>query len=636
MGLSTTYTKAETDYLIQNVSSIKNSKPLAITDASPTIEGWYKPTTSGTYANAGGLVAQVGYDTLFYFDGTTWSKVEVEMPLISNGIKEISIDNAFEKPLTYGYLSNDDGGIRGNGTDTNWVHTDFLLIKANSIVTYEGTETPSNVGQVCFYDANKNFIISIAGGSDSSFTATDNMIYIRVCKKTSASAAVVRFTTTEIKEVAFKEDLINLSVVNDGKNYKYDINHFLFYGQSLSQGDWESKIISNSQKYNSIMFTGGVRVWENRTPATNYNGFIPAVERSFSYLSGETVVGAEVRGETPCSGAADKIIELIKDEDGFQYYDQQYQMLISAPGMGGTGIVALSDKSGIYYQRLISDIINGKRICDEGGLTYNVPAISWIQGETDVYNSMSATVYYNNMKTLFENLNTDIKAITGQSDDIQFFLYQTQAFDWFYGGKWTYPDIPLAQLKICKDFENINMATPIYHLPHITNDCHFTAEGSKWLGGHFGVAYKRKVIDMSKQKTFINLKSYKVLGNRIYLKFDAPVYPLKFDTQNVIDRGVSKGFQIRNPNDRNQNSYLDIITDVSINKYDTVRITCNQSPIGKKLTYAINGTGSSDTSSGNLRDSQEINFYFKNDLNDSIDSNHKLYNWCPLFECILD
>ena len=57
------------------------AKPLAISDASPTVSGWYKPTTSGTYANAGGLVAQVGYDTLFYFDGTTWSKVEVALPM---------------------------------------------------------------------------------------------------------------------------------------------------------------------------------------------------------------------------------------------------------------------------------------------------------------------------------------------------------------------------------------------------------------------------------------------------------------------------------------------------------------------------------------------------------------------------
>ena len=56
------------------------AKPLAIADATPTTAGWYKPTTSGTYANAGGLVAQKGYDTLFYFDGTTWSLIEVDLP----------------------------------------------------------------------------------------------------------------------------------------------------------------------------------------------------------------------------------------------------------------------------------------------------------------------------------------------------------------------------------------------------------------------------------------------------------------------------------------------------------------------------------------------------------------------------
>ena len=75
------------------------AKPLAITDASPNVVGWYKPTTSGTYANAGGLVAQEGYDTLFYFDGTTWSKVEVAFPQAPTAklplYSEIKSDNIF-------------------------------------------------------------------------------------------------------------------------------------------------------------------------------------------------------------------------------------------------------------------------------------------------------------------------------------------------------------------------------------------------------------------------------------------------------------------------------------------------------------------------------------------------------------
>lgn len=58
----------------------KTAKPLKPTDGSPTIEGLYMPTEAGTYANAGGLVAQEGYYTLFFFDGINWTKSEVLMP----------------------------------------------------------------------------------------------------------------------------------------------------------------------------------------------------------------------------------------------------------------------------------------------------------------------------------------------------------------------------------------------------------------------------------------------------------------------------------------------------------------------------------------------------------------------------
>ena len=84
------------------------AKPLAIADASPTVSGWYKPTTSGTYANAGGLVAQVGYDTLFYFDGTTWSKVEVVMQKGADGktIERYDANKSYESGTVLFYKYN--------------------------------------------------------------------------------------------------------------------------------------------------------------------------------------------------------------------------------------------------------------------------------------------------------------------------------------------------------------------------------------------------------------------------------------------------------------------------------------------------------------------------------------------------
>ena len=58
----------------------KTAKPIDLSDVAPTVSGLYKPKTAGTYTNAGGLIAQEGYDTLFFFNGTTWTKSESKFP----------------------------------------------------------------------------------------------------------------------------------------------------------------------------------------------------------------------------------------------------------------------------------------------------------------------------------------------------------------------------------------------------------------------------------------------------------------------------------------------------------------------------------------------------------------------------
>lgn len=567
------------------------------------------------------------------------SAIETELAVLNDAVFEAelqNITNVFTStPITFGFITTT-GAISGDGTDNNWLHTGFIKLKKSSTVTYQGTQTPSNVLQVAFYDENKTFVSGVPGGTDGSINSPDfDGYYVRFSSLNAGSPI------GSVVSVASLLDLIrqNTQIVIDensdnSKNYFADVNMFIQYGQSLSQGDWEDKVILNTQKYNSLMFTGGIRVWENRNQATKYNALVPAVESVFIYASGETVVGAPQRGETPAVGTANKIVELIKDEDGIEYTDQQYQMLVSAPGMGGTGIVQLSDKNGIYYKRLLADVTAGKTLSMASGKTFYVPAVSWIQGEYDTYYDMSQNDYYNLMVVLFDNLNQDIKQITGQLADVKFFLYQTACFDHYYGNKFTYPDVSLAQLKISLEKKNVYMASPIRHLPLIGDYVHFTAEGSHWFGGYLGIAYKRTVIDGEDFKP-IHVKEKKVIGNNIYLKFHAPVYPIRFTSTPIMpDRGVSKGFQIRNPGDRAQNSFLNIITDVQINKFDTVKITCSSNPIGKKLTYSINGTGQLNMSSGNLCDSQEIKFNFPSSQGGQ-EVVHDMYNWCPLFELIV-
>ena len=82
MGLSTTYTKVETDYLLQKLESelasgLKGS--LKITNVAPTEQGLYILSDVGTYANLGGLVTTADKLNYAYFDGTTWSLIAVDI-----------------------------------------------------------------------------------------------------------------------------------------------------------------------------------------------------------------------------------------------------------------------------------------------------------------------------------------------------------------------------------------------------------------------------------------------------------------------------------------------------------------------------------------------------------------------------
>lgn len=672
-------------------------------------------------------------------------------PALYSDIYQRTTETLQRTTVNYGY-QNANGVISGLGIDKNWFNTDFLKVKLDTdiIVTRLGGQGTA-VMTVGFFDENhiclKDISITEVINDTRTITVNDERVkYVRfsgtygnyangiaivdmyyyigtksAIEISKENTAAIEQNTADIAEL--RDEIEGLMPVG----YKYDINHYVHYGQSLSQGDWETKIVSYAQKYNSLMFTGTMRVWEYRDQANRYNALIPAIEDVFRYryevdtlnitsgatangnlvitlagtdfpvavlstdntpelvaakirstafagwvktgtgstviftkqalgvcptpvfnnggtgvsgnivvtVAGENQVGATVRGETPCVGTGEKFMKDIQ-ESGFDFNQYQFHVLLSAPGMGGTSIETLANKNGIYYKRLLEDVTNGKRLANADGKTYACHAVSWIQGEANCSLGTSFDSYYTQMENLFNSLNTDIKAITGQTEDVHFYLYQTWCYDWYYQG-FHYPYVPLAQLAISLNKKNVHMVSPIYQFPLISDYTHFTAEGSKWYGGYCGLVYKKVLIDGEDWKP-IHLTDYWLQGNNIYLKFYAPAYPLVFDTVNVKDRGISKGFQIREPNDTEQNSFLDIINNVEIVRPDTIKITCSESPLGKKLTYAINGTATpsnrADMGSGNLRDSSTDTFSFPI-IENGQDVEHKLYNWCPLFEQIL-
>ena len=195
MGLSTTYTKAETDYLLQQIDKkvVGGYKgDLRISDTAPTGIGYYILLDVGTYTNLGGINATAGKLNFASFDGTTWSKVEVSIPntTLSTSLdpnstdkaetgksistaypKEYQSDNLFDyTTVTKNYYVDIDGNL---SPAEGWFYSDKIPVNPNQILQ-------NRTGLAgAFYDVNDAFIPPRIGASYTEIIVPQNAVYFR-------------------------------------------------------------------------------------------------------------------------------------------------------------------------------------------------------------------------------------------------------------------------------------------------------------------------------------------------------------------------------------------------------------------------------------------------------------------------
>lgn len=351
------------------------------------------------------------------------------------------------------------------------------------------------------------------------------------------------------------------------------LNHLLLYGQSLSVGSAAGGILSTSQPYSNVTWVSGPRA-----DGSDYSSLIPLIETVSSTL-----------GETPCSGAANYASTLMAVEDGIN--PSSHVILASTAGLGGQPIVNLKKGSSQYDNEFLSHITNGKA----RNSNYALHAVGWIQGENDAVTTKQTPYaeYRANLEQLQVDIETDAKAISGQTSPVFMITYQMS-----YAAA-TWPYMAFAQLDLAQKNDRFYITTPCYHLQFATDNVHLTKEGYKHLGAYFGRAYKQLVIDGIKPQ-WLNPVSATRRGNVIRVRFEVPVLPLVFDTTTMAPT-TDYGFRVT---DGGANA---TISDKLIDGNEVV-LTLSAVPTGEvKVRYAIDylGTGLSFTggASGNLRDS---------------------------------
>ena len=258
---------------------------------------------------------------------------------------------------------------------------------------------------------------------------------------------------------------------------------------------------------------------------------------------------------------------------------------------------------------------------------FYIPAICWMQGETDITDIQPGHDYKQKLKQFCTDINKDIKKITQQNEDVHMIVYQANA-------------LTTATKFNSNDFNSKETTIPQAFVDLINNDSLFWASGPTYPY-HCANEYVhidgvgQQHIGKLEAETALNIirggdKSYGLTpyyivkeNNDIVVHFHVPYPPLVFDTI-TINTARHYGFSVITEDGNN------IIKDVSI-EGNSVRIKCSQSPKDCKVRYAVNGesmkSGPEHGPRGNLRDSQG-----ETEKISILNKIHPVHNWAYQFD----
>lgn len=397
-------------------------------------------------------------------------------------------------------------------------------------------------------------------------------------------------------------------------NFPAEICHLISYGQSLSLGQASSPVQTATQRYDGIMFSANGLAATSAGPRAQDGGGTQAQNHASFVTHVEVLNSGSANAETPLGNTNAMIKRLLVSENDVPFNEQSFQLLSSAPGQSNTTIAGLS-KGQTPYTNLINDVTYGASLAAAAGKTYNVPEVFWTQGTADYQGGQSRAAHLALFNQLYADLNTDIKAITGQTNDIKLIFSQCTETS---GTSGLPPTIGLAQYDASLANANIILACPTYHLENSSvGNVHLSGYGSATLGAHYGLTFKRVIIDGLTWKPLKPNRVWRPNGaasNIVLVRFDVPQLPLKLDTACYKTAVTNSGFSAIDGSNANNP-----VTSVTLVQPDTVKVVLTNAVAGK-LRYGFINSG------GNLRDSQ-------GDFIDAgINRAQPLHNPCIVFE----
>lgn len=294
-------------------------------------------------------------------------------------------------------------------------------------------------------------------------------------------------------------------------------------------------------------------------------------------------------------------------------------------GQGATDIIHLN-KGNECYNLFCEDIENAYKEASDKGWDLYVPAICWMQGESDLFD-YTDTDYKKALKQFASDVNCDIKQITHQKQDVRIICYQTNLLTnaaYFQADSFKCREIavPEAMMELVRDDSQFWASGPTYPYTFARELKHIDGISQKRLGNLAAVSALGIIRGYERFQGLVPI-AFVSNGNDVQISLNVPHPPLIFDTIAVKNPGYY-GFSVISPDNRN------IIQSVIL-KDDVVILHCSELVSGCKVRYAVNGetlkSGWEKGPRGNLRDSQGDSLSVE-----ILGKRYPLHNWCYQFE----
>ena len=338
------------------------------------------------------------------------------------------------------------------------------------------------------------------------------------------------------------------------------------YGQSLAMGE-ESELVTDidglTDKWNGRLVGEGLDdefgYYEDRSWKKKIKRLIRYDNRRYensAFAMGEALAGA---------------------------FGKDTMVCVFADGRGGTAISHLT-KGSDPYDALIMDIQKSYKEAKERGMEFFVPAVCWMQGESDMFD-YTRVDYRKILRQFAIDVNRDIKKITGQKRDVKIVGYQScclaKCYKFIPESYDCYEiSVPQTQMQLIRDDSLFVAGTPVYFLDFVDDRIHLDGK-SQTVVGRYNAAAVLDIVRQENSRRGLYPIDVNSEGKMTTIEFNDYDGTLEFDTINV-NKVKNYGFSVITPDNK------DIAQKVSIVDNKIV-IECNDDTKGCRVRYGANG-----------------------------------------------